>query len=297
MIQNPNSHRMVRIDGAIGKEILNNPNKFPNLINPVSGKLVKRSGALGKKLLRNLKRCGGNSDEGPDVDAVIILDNGRNEIISFYKNDAVLTDDERKKYDKALDWLKDCVRDKDRINIYNKTIKSFLTPSEYIPSEYILRDNIESSMRVVIKGYDIFHRTFSYRRNNIFENPFKSSGRSPHYETYKLNRFSDVRDYNPIRSINDKRIPVEHSMTLQDRGKYIKTQKNLPSEIEKKNFERMIFSITIQMHIEQSDHYDSDYDSDMKAIQQELLLLHAELAEFKENDHSDSDSGLSAFDA
>jgi hypothetical protein len=51
------------------------------------------------------------------------------------------------------------------------------------------------------------------------------------------------------------------------------------------------------MHIEQSDHYDSDYDSDMKAIQQELLLLHAELAEFKENDHSDSDSGLSAFDA
>jgi len=35
MIQNPNSHRMVRIDGAIGKEILNNPNKFPNLINPV----------------------------------------------------------------------------------------------------------------------------------------------------------------------------------------------------------------------------------------------------------------------
>jgi hypothetical protein len=51
------------------------------------------------------------------------LDNGRNEIISFYKNDAVLTDDERKKYDKALDWLKD------RINIYNKTIKSFFTPS------------------------------------------------------------------------------------------------------------------------------------------------------------------------
>jgi hypothetical protein len=46
-------------------------------------------------------------------------------LISFYKNDAVLTDDERKKYDKALDWLKDCVRDKDRINIYNKTIKKF----------------------------------------------------------------------------------------------------------------------------------------------------------------------------
>lgn len=209
--------------------------------------------------MRNLKRGGGNSDEGPDVDAVIILDNGRNEIISFYKNDAVLTDDERKKYDKALDWLKDCVRDKDRINIYNKTIKSFLTPSEYITSEYILRDNIESSMRVVIKGYDIFHRTFSSRRNNIFDWPPELF---PHYETYKLNRFSDVRDYKPIKFINDKRIPVEHSMTLQDREKYIKTQNNLPSEIEKRNFERMIFSITIQMHIEQSDHSDSDSDSE-----------------------------------
>jgi hypothetical protein len=278
---------MVRIDGAIGKEILNNPNKFPNLINPVSGKLVKRSGALGKKLMRNLKRGGGNSDEGPDVDAVIILDNGRNEIISFYKNDAVLTDDERKKYDKALDWLKNCVRDKDRINIYNKKLKSFLTPSEYITSEYILKVNIESSMRVVIKGYDIFHRTFSYKLDYIFAGPLSFS---PHYETYKLNRFSDVRE--PLRSINDK------SIKLLDRWKYIKTQYNLPSEIEKRNFERMIFSITMQMKIEQSDHSDSDSDS-YKAILQELHLLQTEVAEFKENDHSDSDSdsGLSAFDA
>jgi hypothetical protein len=240
---------MVRIDGAIGKEILNNPNKFPNLINPVSGKLVKRSGALGKKLMRNLKRGGGNSDEGPDVDAVIILDNGRNEIISFYKNDAVLTDDERKKYDKALDWLKDCVRDKDRINYLNKKLKSFSGPDEYITDEYILRDNIESSMRVVIKGYDIFNRTFSYKLDNISVFP---PSYSPHYETYKFNRFSDVREYKPIKFINDKRIPVEHRMTSQDRYTYLTNYNKLPSEIEKRNFERMIFSITRQMHIEQS---------------------------------------------
>jgi hypothetical protein len=120
-------------------------------------------------------------------------------------------------------------------------------------------------MRVVIKGYDIFHRTFSSRPNNLFVH---LSGRSPHYETYKLNRFSDVRDYKPIIYINDKRIPVEHSMTLQDREKYIKkkNQKNLPSEIEKRNFERMIFSITIQMQIEQSDHSDSDSDSGLSAF-------------------------------
>jgi hypothetical protein len=77
-------------------------------------------------------------------------------------------------------------------------------------------------MRVVIKGYDIFHRTFSYRRKNIFVCP---SELFPHYETYKLNRFSDVRDYNPIRSINDKRIPVEHSMTSQDRYTYLTNPK------------------------------------------------------------------------
>jgi hypothetical protein len=242
--------------------------------------------------LRNLKRGGGNSDEGPDVDAVIILDNGRTEIISFYKNDAVLTDDERKKYDKALDWLKDCVRDKDRINYLNKKLKSFSGPDEYITDEYILRDNIESSMRVVIKGYDIFHRTFSYKRDDIFVFP---SSYSPHYETYKFNRFSDVREYKPIRSNNDKRIPVEHSMTSQDRYTYLTNYNKLPSEIEKRNFERMISSITMHMHmhIEQSDHSDSDHsDSDsMKAILQELRLLQIEMAELEENDHSDSDSG------
>jgi hypothetical protein len=140
-------------------------------------------------------------------------------------------------------------------------------------------------MRLVIKGYDIFHRTFSYKLDNIFAVPLSFS---PHYETYKLNRFSDVRE--PLRSINDK------SIKLLDREKYIKTQNNLPSEIEKRNFERMIFSITRQMHIEQSDHSDSDSDS-YKAILQELHLLQTEFAEFKENDHSDSDSGLSAFDA
>jgi hypothetical protein len=52
--------------------------------------------------------------------AVILLDNDWCESISFYKNDAVLTDDERTKCDTALDWLRNCVRDKKDINLRNK---------------------------------------------------------------------------------------------------------------------------------------------------------------------------------